>query len=369
MICKSCLNIITSQNKLLCTSCKNIYHIECLNLNKEQFAALTREFIASWLCSECQNITLRSKPKPVSQHSLFGEESMNMSFDTTQDSHGPRLSTTPVISDVTMDNISALFDRKLKDSLSVFMGNFRSAIRDDIKQMVQNEVKSTVLELKNDLNDTSDYFNSQQLTLKSEIAKRDGVIKQLESDRTNLQNDIIRLNTRLTSIEKMSRSFNVELQAVPESRNENVVNIFKNLCDTIQFPIEGNNIHACRRISKVDPKSPRPRNILVTLATPLLKDSLLSAVNRYNKNNPKNPLSSSLIGMPGETHKIYVTEHNSPDCKMLHAATRKFAREKSYKYVWVKYGRVYIRKDDNANSIFIKNIDSLNNLNIKSSDT
>ncbi|KAF9414516.1 hypothetical protein HW555_007590 [Spodoptera exigua] len=62
--------------------------------------------------------------------------------------------------------------------------------------------------------------------------------------------------------------------------------------------------------------------------------------------------------------KVYVCEHLSPDCKYLHAATRLKAKELKFKYVWVKYGRVYMRKDDRAGHILVKNVDFLNNITL-----
>ncbi|KAL4718780.1 hypothetical protein ACJJTC_014218 [Scirpophaga incertulas] len=48
----------------------------------------------------------------------------------------------------------------------------------------------------------------------------------------------------------------------------------------------------------------------------------------------------------GESHHIYVAEHLDPETKQLFAAARKFKRDKNYAYCWVKYGKIYLRKND-----------------------
>lgn len=46
--------------------------------------------------------------------------------------------------------------------------------------------------------------------------------------------------------------------------------------------------------------------------------------------------------------------------KSRHAATRIKAREMSYKFVWVRNGRIFVRKTVEDQAIVIKNLDSLN---------
>lgn len=93
---------------------------------------------------------------------------------------------------------------------------------------------------------------------------------------------------------------------------------------------------------------------MVTLSSPRLRDAVLSAAYRFNKAHPNEKLNTNHIGLTGETSQIYITEHLSPKCKELFAAARQFCKDKPFKFVWVKYGQVYIRKDEGAGVIRIK---------------
>lgn len=163
-------------------------------------------------------------------------------------------------------------------------------------------------------------------------------------------------------MEKISRDCNVEIQCVPELRNENTYTIFKKICESINVPILDTDIRACRRVAKMDTTSKRPRNIIITLNSPRLRDSVLSAAYRYNKQRSSDKFGSKQIGFEGENRRIYFSEHLSPEMKRVHAAARKYAKENNYLYVWVKFGQVYLRKNESSTAVRVKNIDCLKNL-------
>ncbi|CAG9094144.1 unnamed protein product, partial [Plutella xylostella] len=142
----------------------------------------------------------------------------------------------------------------------------------------------------------------------------------------------------------------------------NRVYVFKNICETLKVPIVETEIRACRRVSKVNSNSDRPRNILVTLSSPRQRDLVISAALRYNKAHPNEKLNSVNAGIIGQSSRIYVNEHLSSDSKKLHASARAFAKEKSYKYVWVRFGRIFVRKADDCDAIQIRNLECIKKL-------
>ncbi|CAG5020916.1 unnamed protein product [Parnassius apollo] len=152
---------------------------------------------------------------------------------------------------------------------------------------------------------------------------------------------------------------------VREKRHENLLHLVEKLYDTVNVTLDTNCICAVRRIAKINPKSDRPRNILLTLQTERQRDILLSAVKRYNKTNHPNHLNSTCLGIEGEYRAIYVNEHLSSTTKKLYAEARKFAKDNSYKYVWVKYERVYMRKNDNESASLIRDFSNFEKLKVK----
>lgn len=375
--CNACKKTCTKEF-LRCRLCIGKFHHQCLNIDRQQFFAITKEQASGWICPACSNVTRRVRTNentPVRRDCLLppAEESLDMSCDlstasTSRRSPSPSSSITAgardirIEEDVTMDKISALLDEKLGASLSVFMDSFRKAIRDDVKEMVKNEIGSALKNVKDDFSATTDFICAEQSALRLDIEKSADTIKNLEKENAKLQAEINRLNTRFTEIDKISRNCNIELQAIPERRNENVLAMLKKLCEVVGAPLDDGHINACRRVAKLNNASNRPRNIVVTFSTPRIRDLVLSAAHRYNKTHVGHGLRSSDLDIPGEPCRIFITEHLSPEQKTLHAATRKAAKERNYKYVWVKYGQIYVRRDDSAGATLIRNLESLDRL-------
>lgn len=372
MNCSACKKIINSKEIMKCRLCIGKYHRECLNVDRKVFSSYTREYLLNWMCPACSNTTRRPRPNdstPVRQSATLPQDSMDMSCDLSDASTSASPSTKESSSaslgthnEVTMDKMSTLLDSKLSVSLSAFMDNFRRALRDDVKEMVRCELESVTKSIKDEFSATTDFICAEQTSLRSDIDKNIELIKRLETERTSLQTEIIKLNTRLAGVEKISRSCNIELQAVPEKRTENVLLLVKKLFDVIKVPIDDGQISSCRRVAKHNPESKRPRNIIVSFTTPRLRDLVLSASHRFNKSHSGRGLLSTDLDIQGETSRIFVSEHLSPEQKTLHAATRREAKEHNFKYVWIRYGQIYVRKDDSSGAILIKSLDSLKKL-------
>lgn len=352
-VCNASVSPAAASETLQCQLCTGVYHYVCLGIKKEQFVALNKNQLTSWTCSACVNITRRNNASNVLPSGAAAAAPSCIAAPSKPYSSQE---------EVTIDKISTLLDQKLHSSLSAFMEHLRNTLKEDIKKLVRAEVRLEIEVLKGEFTATTDFICDEQTRLRSEIDSKNNIIQNLESQNNELQKEVNLLHGRISSIEKMSRSCNVEIQAVPESRNENVLSLLKNLCEKLKVTLDDSSIHSCRRVAKMNTSSDRPRNILVTLSSPRLRDSLLSAAHRYNKANSNDTLSSRHLGIPGESRRIYLVEHLSPECKSIHAAARKTAKDKNYKYVWVKYGRVYVRKDDESGCIYIKNLDSLNKL-------
>lgn len=369
MKCHGCNNILNVDNVLKCNNCNSKFCYECLDVGTGSSKQLSTKQLASLNCPLCQNVTRRrnnddNTPVRRGRNNQSPSASSNIMSGQTPEldvamltSAGADFSKEPV----TLESISKLIDLKLSPN-STFMLNLRSTLRKDLKDMVTDEVGLAVESVKADFTATTDFIISEQNDLKSNISDKENRIKQLESDLAKSQNSLTKLQSRLFTIEKISRDLNLEIHEVPESKTENLMALFKKLCECLQVVVSESDVKACRRIAKLDSNSKRPRNILVTLSSQRLRDVLLSAVTRYNKSRPDNKLCTVDVGIGGPAGRIYLSEHLSPEAKELHHAARKFCVEKNYKFVWVRFGQIYVRKDETSPAILIKSHDSFTKL-------
>lgn len=254
-----------------------------------------------------------------------------------------------------------------KSSFLEFSQTFRATLKQDIVDIVHSEMNPIIQEIKNDFTNTTDFICEEQKYLKLQIEEKNKIIKNMESENIRLQASLSRIEDELAIIERNSRSCNVEIQAVPESKNENVLTLFKKLCGFINFAVDDSSIGFCHRVAKMDHTSKRPRNILVGLSSTSQRDEILSAFYRFNKAHRNDRLGSTHLDINGEHQKIFVSEHLSPILKILYSESRKLTKSHNYKYVWVRFGKIFARRDDDSPAIWIKNHKILNKLKIKNS--
>lgn len=371
MHCVACNKHIDRGELLGCSSCRRLYDYKCLGMSEDYYSTNLSELKRAWICPSCNNITRRKNDNtPVrNRFDILSEEAdmscddllpntssadsdskifLQTSFDTRATKQPLQLPEMPC--SISYDRFGELLDSKLE--------SIRIALTADIKK----ELTAAIDHLKDEFTHTTDFLAAEQKDIRDKIASVDNTMISLQSENVVLRAEMNELNRRLQTLEKSSRCRNIEIHSVPERKSENLVSIFERLCDELNVSTPNTDVLCVRRVAKMNSDSDRPRNILVTLQSERQRDELISAIRQYNKKNTDNQLNSSHLGIPGEKRTIYLSEHLSPECKKLHAATRKAAKEQAYKFVWVKYGRIYVRKNEQTPAILIKEASCLSKL-------
>lgn len=234
-----------------------------------------------------------------------------------------------------------------------------------INTTIINIVNSELAPIRADLEEfrvSLDFHTGQFDEFRSEYSEFKSTTKELKDENIKLQNTVADLRQRLSYLEQHARANNLELQCLPEHKQENLYTIVKQLGSVVGCVVQDSDISHCTRIAKLNAKNIRPRSIVVQLASPRIRDQLLASVINYNKNKSHEKLNTSDFGMAGNRTPVFVAEHLSPINKALHAATRLKAKEKGYKYVWVRNGRIFVRKTESDEHILIGSLDILNKL-------
>ncbi|CAK1602527.1 unnamed protein product [Parnassius mnemosyne] len=249
----------------------------------------------------------------------------------------------------------------------------RSELREILREEIATGLKSCTTEftvgistingqisnLKCSIEFMSDKFD--KISDEFKIQQQEILVLKKEND--SLRYEINTLNNKLNQFDQLSRASSLEIQCVPERKTENVVGILKQLGCAINHTMSDHDILYCSRVAKLNPASPRPRTIIAKFSSPRIRDSVLSAVNRHNKVNKENKLNTHDLGFDTEQKKpVFVIENLSSENKQLHAAARKRGKELKYKYTWIRAGRIYMRKSDTSEAIFIRNTETLDKL-------
>ncbi|CAH2085059.1 unnamed protein product [Euphydryas editha] len=214
------------------------------------------------------------------------------------------------------------------------------------------------------INTSIEFLEQKYEDVRQELSLKSETILHLERENKSLRTDVNDLQSRLSLMELQSRACNVEVQCVPEFKNENLVATINQIASVIKCDIDKKDIITCTRVMKLNKDSPRPRSVLVKFSSPRVRDTFLAASIEFNKKAKTNldKLNTSHLGIGGDKKPVYICEHLTPAVKALHAEARLCSKKLGYRFVWVKNGRIFMRKSDKSDYIYIKNSEVLKGL-------
>ncbi|RVE41326.1 hypothetical protein evm_014021 [Chilo suppressalis] len=242
-----------------------------------------------------------------------------------------------------------VLDKKLSQLETSLLKKMESIFRSELETL-QNAVK-----LIPDLKQTIEFLSNRYDDVNTELEKLKTSTIDLRRDNLKLTGIVNELTDKVNTIEQQARECNLEIQCLPEFSKENLPNTVIQLAKVLNCPLEQENILSCTRVAKLNPKSKRPKTVIVKLSSPRVRDSMIAACLAYIKAHPDDKLNSGLLGLAGDKEQIYLSEHLSPNNRSLHAQARLFRKEAKYKYLWVRNGRILMRKDDESPILWIRN--------------
>lgn len=348
MLPECCNRDLHSEKHLLCTICKRKFHYKCLNIEPETVKS------EEWKCQLCYGPKGKSDTTPIRV-----DPKITDTFITQRKKKRPAPSLSPdnfqqshLTKEDVRDVVRAIIREEMAECMDKLRLSMNEAISDKLK-CIQTDIQ--------DVKNSMDFMNAQY----EEIFKNHTVISErvayLEEENKSLQSSVKELRNQINMLEQQSRACNVEIQGVVESKSENLIALVKKLGDIIGCPSE-DKIRNCTRTAKINRLSTRPRSIVVQFSTQTIRDNFLASAIKYNRSKPNNKLNNGHIGMSNIKDPIFVVEHLSPANKALHAAARLKAKEMGYKYVWVRNGRIFLRKTEGAEQVFIKSTETLSSL-------
>lgn len=257
-----------------------------------------------------------------------------------------------------------------EESTPILKASIISALRKQIESTIANQLQASLklyfenqfLELKNTLEELQKsvkFISNDYDDIKVEMSKTNESLIQLKKENDLLKTSVSDLSTRVNLLEQYSRQDNLEISGVPENQAENLTSMVLQLGKTVSCKIETTDILTATRVKKLSAQNNQPRSVIVKVRTTRIRDEILASVTKFNRTHATEKLNSSHLGYGGLKQPVFVSEHLSPLNKAIHAETRKIARAKGYKYVWVRDGKILLRKDDGSRAIHVKSLQAL----------
>ncbi|XP_063382972.1 uncharacterized protein LOC134669382 [Cydia fagiglandana] len=213
-------------------------------------------------------------------------------------------------------------------------------------------VKSELSEVKESCNFTSNKVEEFSARL-AEMERKLPEVEALNSTVQSLTNEVSWLKEELARNDQLMRLNNVEIKGVPVKKNENLYNILDRICSEIDYGVDKNSINY---ISRVPIQNSKDKLIVVSFSNRYIKEDFIASARL------KKSISAEDIGFQGVTHRVYVNDHLTPSNKKLLTSTKTQLKQKGYAYIWVKYSKIHVRKDDNSRVLTMNHERDLNKL-------
>ena len=199
--------------------------------------------------------------------------------------------------------------------------------------------------------------------LKRENATQGNELRTLKINSTKIEKKAETEAIKLDGIDQYCRRQNLEFHGVPKTSNENVINIVVKIGKVLGVDINQNDIstahrlpqkpHSNRRSESDEP--PPPPGIIARFINRDLRNFI------YSKRAVAKDIASKDFPVAG-MQRLYVNENLTQSRKRLLWQTKQAARTRDYSYIWTQNGKIYVRKNENSDSVLINNESELRNL-------
>lgn len=333
--CAVCSGSLPTDGRFMkCVDCSKAYHLgkKCSGVSDGTFKGMSASKLEKWRCLACRG----GLPRSDTEVELSPSQDDPSSFVSQLSSVNQKL-------DLLLswkDTVGALHELHPKiDALLT------------LKQTVDS-MRVTINEMQTSMNFYSTQYDSLVLTTKS----HDKTIKDLQSETSALRsivaeqtNEIRQLRTNHNDSDQTNRLSNLEIHGIPVSSQENIVNTMTNLAD--QLGVEGFEPAHVVVAHRLPAKPGTVPPILIRFSTVSQKERWMACRGRLGS-----------IRQDESHPRIYFNDNLTEANRKLFWLARTRGKEKGYKFVWVRHGKIFAKQNQNSPLLRILNTDALEQL-------
>lgn len=331
--CKDCGKFLSKTNVVGCVQCQAKFHNICARVPTGTSAA------SAWRCPDCR-CSLRTdnrdetpirgmgsqlsaqQPSPVIDESIL---EITNRYGTTRDSQ-----------ETTVEVAIQLFREELQEirrEIREFRGEFF-------------ELRASLPLITARMDDIDRRLDDVEERMAANVT--DSAVKMLEEAVANLQSELHdRDQERLDN--------DVLITNVAEGAGESVLHVVNAISSKLGVKLDERDIVCAERLG-MRREGGRPRSIMVRLARRVTRNELLRAA------RVRRGATTADCGLAGEARPFYINERLTRRNQELFQKVRERCRLASWRFVWTRDGRIFVRRAEGAHSHRIRRETDIHNI-------
>lgn len=345
MKCNKCSLELASEVAIKCSACQDKLHYMCAGLSEADYKKILPMNLKKWKCTNCKQVKKASTPSQAlcsPKPALFLNEA--------GDSHDNHPSIISIDTGALLKNMNSQF-QQLSQDMAELKNSFNSKL-DALAVTIQA---------------WSNKFEELEINVRNMQAQ----VTAVKEENTLLRTQMDDLKRNMEDQEQKARQCNIEIQNLPEKSSENLIHIALTMGKVLGVPISIDSVKAVHRVPHRE-QTGRAKNVILELTSRRLRDDVIAAA-RARRGVTAGQLLTAAEGAAAgagtsrlddriASQPVFINEHLTLKNKILYSNTRKIARDKQYKWVWIKNASILVRKADNTKVIRIRNDDDLDKL-------
>lgn len=199
-----------------------------------------------------------------------------------------------------------------------------------------DKLSETISEVKESIG----FFSAKYDSLLSSVTSNEQTIRGLQSEVSSLKvnvsdqaSQIQRLQLEMNDAEQYTRLPNMEIHGLPCFPNENLEKSVHDIAQKLGLSaFQPSDILAVHRLSSRRDRTP---DVIVKFASVKAKDKWMAARGRLRS-----------LHESGDLPRLFLNDNLTRTNKALFWQTRTRGKEKRYRFIWVKNGKIFAKKDE-----------------------
>ncbi|PSN37914.1 hypothetical protein C0J52_19521 [Blattella germanica] len=213
----------------------------------------------------------------------------------------------------------------------------------DIMKNYQSTIQPEVTDMKKAVEFLADRFDSftQDLDkVKGDTKEIQGKVEELEKEKEYLRQEV-------HGLQQYSQRENVLISGIPETPNKDLHEILRRIAEVIEYNFSANDVSVVRKIPSKNKE--KISSIVVRFVRRTARETRQRHYKERTKRDNGGPgLSLLLLDTNMQDGRFYSGEHLTAYTSYLLKETKNYACNNGYKFVWVKDGKVYTRKNESS---------------------